>query len=122
MDLLQDQVTVLNIKVDALQQTVEQMRSQTTEILSELKFIAEDKKTSQSSVFSGRHPHQSYAYEGELEHKDVLSDFTYPDSELQSGERTLTPEVQIQRLTAQLTAAYNRIAALEEQLLSKRIH
>jgi len=33
----------------------------------------------------------------------------------QSGEKELTPEIQIQRLTAQLTAAYNRIAALEEQ-------
>lgn len=31
-------------------------------------------------------------------------------------------DVQIQRLTAQLTAAYNRIAALEEQLLAQRIH
>ncbi|WP_287130203.1 hypothetical protein [Candidatus Cyanaurora vandensis] len=34
--------------------------------------------------------------------------------------RPLSPEAQIQRLTAQLTAAYNRIAALEEQLLNKR--
>lgn len=32
----------------------------------------------------------------------------------------LSPQVQIQRLTAQLTAAYNRIAALEEQLLANR--
>jgi hypothetical protein len=32
----------------------------------------------------------------------------------------LSPQVQIQRLTAQLTAAYTRIAALEEQLLAKR--
>jgi hypothetical protein len=35
-------------------------------------------------------------------------------------EQDLAPQVQIQRLTAQLTAAYNRIAALEEQLLAKR--
>jgi hypothetical protein len=41
---------------------------------------------------------------------------------LQAGDKLLTPEIQIQRLTAQLTAAYNRIAALEEQLLLKRIH
>ena len=33
-------------------------------------------------------------------------------------ERSLAPETQIRRLTAQLTAAYNRIAALEEQLLA----
>lgn len=33
----------------------------------------------------------------------------------------LAPEVQVQRLSAQLTAAYNRIAALEEQLLAQRL-
>lgn len=35
--------------------------------------------------------------------------------------QNMLPEAQIQRLTAQLTAAYNRIAALEEQLLSRRL-
>jgi hypothetical protein len=35
--------------------------------------------------------------------------------------KALTPEIQIQRLTAQLTRAYNRMAALEEQIISKRI-
>ncbi len=38
----------------------------------------------------------------------------------QLNEQELSPQVQIQRLTAQLTAAYNRIAALEEQLLANR--
>jgi hypothetical protein len=38
----------------------------------------------------------------------------------QIKEQELAPQIQIQRLTAQLTAAYNRIAALEEQLLAKR--
>ncbi len=37
----------------------------------------------------------------------------------QIREQDLSPQIQIQRLIAQLTAAYNRIAALEEQLLSK---
>jgi hypothetical protein len=37
------------------------------------------------------------------------------------GEYEISSELQIQRLTAQLTAAYHRIAALEEQLLAKRI-
>jgi hypothetical protein len=58
----------------------------------------------------------------ELEHKDVLIDGVYLEMNRQSGERNLSPEIQIQRLTAQLTAAYNRIAALEEQLLRERIH
>jgi hypothetical protein len=52
----------------------------------------------------------------------VLADSIYPDQNPQGGEKNITPEIQIQRLTAQLTAAYNRIAALEEQLLLKRIH
>ncbi len=38
----------------------------------------------------------------------------------QIEEQDLSPQVQIQRLTAQLTAAYSRIAALEEQLLANR--
>lgn len=56
-----------------------------------------------------------------MEHKDVLTDGIYLDMHRQSGDN-ITPEIQIQRLTAQLTAAYNRIAALEEQLLRERIH
>lgn len=57
-----------------------------------------------------------------MEHKDILVDSNELDTHLQSGEKELGPEIQIQRLTAQLTAAYNRIAALEEQLLARRIH
>lgn len=53
-------------------------------------------------------------------HKDVISD----DSEGMPGQSEksahLGSEIQIQRLTAQLTAAYSRIAALEEQLMTKR--
>ena len=36
--------------------------------------------------------------------------------------RDVSPELHIRRLTAQVTAAYNRIAILEEQLLAQRIH
>ena len=121
MDLLQDQIAVLNIKVDALHQTIERLGSQITETLSEVKSIAGDKRPL-PATYNGRSLPQSRAFDAEMEHKDVLSDSGYPELEHQSGERSLSPEVQIQRLTAQLTAAYNRIAALEEQLLSKRIH
>jgi hypothetical protein len=38
------------------------------------------------------------------------------------SDQELAGDLQLQRLTAQLTAAYNRIAALEEQLLSARIN
>ncbi len=59
-------------------------------------------------------------------HKDILSD-TNPDSEHHSfsdcfyhEDNNVSCEDKLQRLTAQLTAAYNRIAHLEEQLLAHR--
>jgi chaperonin cofactor prefoldin len=122
MDLLQEQVGSLNVKVDALQQTVEDIKNQTAEVVSQLKSVMGDRSSFPTGSNVGRYSFQSRSFEMEMEHKDVLSDFSYPESDSQSGERTLSPEVQIQRLTAQLTAAYNRIAALEEQLLAKRIH
>lgn len=122
MDSLQEQITVLSVKVDALHQTIERLGSQITEALSEVKLVTAEKNLPQSGGQTARVLSQVRAFDKEMEHKDVLSDFSYPELEPQSGERSLSPEVQIQRLTAQLTAAYNRIAALEEQLLSKRIH
>lgn len=57
------------------------------------------------------------------EYKDILLDDNHWSAEVfPTYEQTLTPETQIRRLTAQLTAAYNRIATLEEQLLARRIH
>ncbi|MEB3290492.1 MAG: hypothetical protein VKI82_11295 [Leptolyngbya sp.] len=55
------------------------------------------------------------------EHKDVLVDGDYRPSDRQTVEGNLSQDIQIQRLTAQLTAAYHRIAALEEQLLATRV-
>ncbi|WP_309738181.1 hypothetical protein [Chamaesiphon sp. OTE_20_metabat_361] len=53
--------------------------------------------------------------------QDVLIDSSGVEiSQHQIKEQDLAPQIQIQRLTAQLTAAYNRIAALEEQLLARR--
>ena len=59
-------------------------------------------------------------------HKDILSD-TSLDSEHHSfsdcfyhEDNNVSCEDKLQRLTAQLTAAYNRIAHLEEQLLTYR--
>ncbi len=57
-----------------------------------------------------------------ITHKDILTDGISLDMNRQGGDHNLTPEIQIQRLTAQLTAAYNRIAALEEQLMKVRVH
>ena len=124
MDLLQDQVSALNGKVDSLHQMLEQMGSQTAEMLSSLK-RSEKQAGSSLSDLSSPQTYQSYQsqslFDSAMEHKDILSDVIYLDSEAHSSDRGITPEIQIQRLTAQLTAAYNRIAALEEQLIAKRI-
>jgi hypothetical protein len=122
MEPIQEQVTVLTQKVDALHQVVDQVNSRVSKILSTPGPTARDSVLDDTS-----HPHiispaSLYRSEALLVHKDVLvdSDCIAPET---SGEETrLSPEVQIQRLTAQLTAAYNRIAALEEQLLARRVH
>lgn len=56
-----------------------------------------------------------------LQHKDILFDETVLLEGHPVNEQSMTPELQIKRLTAQLTVAYKRIAQLEEQLLSRQI-
>jgi hypothetical protein len=124
MEPLQKQIMTLSYKLDALCQVIEELDSKVSQTLSECSLAKTQARDSYSENSNTVH----YQFKGnlnfnsELEHKDVLSDGMYPDMSRQSGEKTLTPEIQIQRLTAQLTAAYNRIAALEEQLLRERIH
>jgi hypothetical protein len=120
MDLLQDQIAMLTLKVDSMYQTLEQLSQQTTEVVAELK-LQGTTKAEPSGGNAGWYAQQRSRLDEQMEHKDVLVDVRYPEAETQGGERMLSPEVQVQRLTAQLTAAYNRIAALEEQLLSKRM-
>ncbi len=55
-----------------------------------------------------------------IDHRDIVPEFGYHADYL-GLEPSCAADIQVQRLTAQLTAAYNRIAALEEQLLAKRI-
>lgn len=123
MDALQKQVITLNHKVDALYQVVDQLNGKVSEALSECRLAPGQAKNGMGVDGAGRYPAQSYSsVRSTMEHKDVLVDNNGLDSHMQSGEKQLTPEIQIQRLTAQLTAAYNRIAALEEQLLAQRVH
>jgi hypothetical protein len=124
MEPLQKQVISLSHKVDALYQVVDQLSGKMSEALQECR-LAPIQGTSGSlgADGAGGFPTQGYSnLKPAMEHKDVLVDGSGLDAHRQSSEKELTPEVQIQRLTAQLTAAYNRIAALEEQLLAQRIH
>jgi len=122
MDSIQAQVVVLTDKVDALHQMIDQINAQISIILA----------TAQEA--NGEAPHLTPATQGHsqfynqslldavCEHKDVLVDSTYITLDRHPHHANFSQDIQIQRLTAQLTAAYNRIAALEEQLLAARVH
>ena len=123
MEPLQQQVTILSNKLDALYQIVDGLSGKVSDALSECRLtpIGANKETLGIDS-AGRYVNQSSIARPMMEHKDVLVDSNKLDSHIQTGEKELAPEIQIRRLTAQLTAAYNRIAALEEQLLARRIH
>lgn len=123
MDTLQLQIKELEDKISRLYQLVERI-GERVDTLSESKqpvvnayslssfdqYANRQKSEDKDSVYSLSH------------HKDILVDETSSsNSNASANERELSPEIQIRRLTAQLTAAYNRIAALEEQLLTYRI-
>ena len=123
MEPLQKQILTLSEKLDALCQVIEQLDVKVAQAFSECSLAnTQAKHNEQENGATG-----GYQFKGrnnlnpEMEHKDVLTDGIYLDMHRQGGDH-ITPEIQIQRLTAQLTAAYYRIAALEEQLLRERIH
>lgn len=123
MDTLQKQVTNLNSKVDALSQAIEQVNIKLSELASELHRNPGSGSLYSQQIGTGHSLGQTQsAFDMVMEHKDVLADSNSMESTIPGTERELAPEIQIRRLTAQLTAAYNRIAALEEQLLAQRIH
>jgi hypothetical protein len=124
MEQLQKQILNLGHKVDALYQVIEQLEIKVSQALSECSLARIEAKDNylENNNAGGYQLKGQIRLNSDLEHKDVLSDGIYPEMNMQAGDKLLTPEIQIQRLTAQLTAAYNRIAALEEQLLLKRIH
>lgn len=117
MESLEKQILTLTQKVNAIYEIIARLDMRLSQALSDsslekLPAIEHylDKKQSQGSKSK------------ELEHKDVLTDsMVYSDANYQARDRQITPEIQIQRLTTQLTAAYHRIAALEEQLIRQRI-
>lgn len=123
MDTVQKQIVTLSHKVDALYQVIDRLSDKVTESLSEIRKQASPNDYSTSAANHSPYNYRSPSLMGSvMEHKDVLVDNNNDLSNHQSSEKTLSPDIQVQRLTAQLTAAYNRIAALEEQLLSRRIH
>ncbi len=121
METLQTQVSTLTHKVDALYEVVEQLNNKISSAISDGETSAKATLKSVLNEAGGQYSSQR-VLEIAFEHKDVLSDNNYQERNSLNSEQNIAPEIQIQRLTAQLTAAYNRIAALEEQLLAQRIH
>jgi hypothetical protein len=125
MEPSREQVTMLSNKVDSLYKIVEELNDKLTECISESKPTEPQRKLSHIGL-GNLHKISSYhnytSIDSMMDHKDVLSDDNFSDTNFHGLDKELTADIQIQRLTAQLTAAYSRIAALEEQLLSKRVH
>jgi len=124
MEPLQKQILTLSQKIDALYDLIEQLDAKVSLALSGCdpgKIQVTDNYV--GNIQEGRYQLKRYMRSNsQLEHKDILADGVYPEINPNAGDKQITPEIQIQRLTTQLTAAYNRIAALEEQLLKQRIY
>ncbi|MCP2732615.1 hypothetical protein [Limnofasciculus baicalensis] len=124
MDTVQKEIIALSHKLDLLYQIMEQRSKELSGSLSEIKERLQADSSQSSGIAKARSDnyHSPYLLDSVMDHKDILTDsnsdrFHSP----QNGDKPLSDEIQVQRLTAQLTAAYNRIAALEEQLLVRRI-
>jgi hypothetical protein len=123
MDTLQIQIKELEDKISRLYQLVERI-GERVDTLSESKqpMVNAYSLSSFDRYQNDRKSEEKDTAYSLSHHKDILVDETSSSSTGAAGnERELSPEIQIRRLTAQLTAAYNRIAALEEQLLTYRI-
>ena len=124
MDTLQLQISELRDKIDNLHQLIEQVSDRVKALSTQQPNNRSQESYSLPNFASGsaNFPDRSKDAEYQLTHKDILVDDNSSTSTASSGSENFSPDTQIRRLTAQLTAAYNRIAALEEQLLTYRIH
>jgi len=117
MRKLQEQIINIDNKVNQLYEMIDGLNS-------EIKKLTADKK--QREICPLEKENQilnsiSNRRSSITEHKDILEDSNTWEKE-DKRIPLVSSEIQIRRLTAQLTAAYNRIAALEEQLLAYRIN
>ncbi len=132
MDQLHEQILVLERKVDLVYQIVENLSRQVSEHYgnqnASTAFAPDvaaaprnpESDTDDAGLLAKDHPANGLA--GFMEHKDVLLDTSEVVSPAnQTQTQPVSPDIQIRRLNTQLTAAYNRIAALEEQLLARRV-
>ncbi|WP_317035080.1 hypothetical protein [Nodosilinea sp. E11] len=110
-------------KIDALHQMIDQVNDQVSALIAtQACDITADERGAGPMSYRSVSRQKMGRLDAVCEHKDILLDSSYLDLDRQNTETKFSQDVQIQRLTAQLTAAYNRIAALEEQLLASRVH
>lgn len=124
MDRLQNHIITLEQKIDRLYAIVEHLSNRLDDSL-QLRQPTEESLTPDVDHSLSESPAESHqrAIRALMEHKDVLlDDDTSIGRNTASDGEEVSSEIQIRRLNTQLTAAYNRIAALEEQLLAQRIN
>lgn len=127
MDGLQNQIVELNQKVDRLHGIVERLSGQLSMLTSDNSQTSQPESESSAAnvdraLANSLNKVKYDRFNAVMEHKDVLlDDGNGKNNIISKSEQSLSPDIQIRRLTAQLTAAYNRIAALEEQLLASRV-
>ena len=141
MSIIQKEISVLNRKIDTLHEIVDNLNYQIQEFLaqnyhlpnqntnsSSLKVISSHTYSQDYALIYQESPPNNYNYKTKntidnvIDDNSVLEDIhLHEDYHQNHSLPDLSPDLQVQRLTAQLTAAYNRIAALEEQLLSLRV-
>ena len=123
MNVLEKQVLELSDKVDSLHGVIAQLAEKVDNGMSAAHSHAEGNDVLPDAGLVNRSPMAARrAPNPAMMHKDILSDDAYLAGEASSTPRALSPEIQSQSLTAQLTAAYNRIAALEEQIMAYRAY
>jgi hypothetical protein len=120
MEGLQTQINRLDQQIDTLNQSIAQLTKYVVSLLEERKLRMA--VPSPDLIGHSHHSNNNRSYrEMMMESKDILLEESAAEMGMPRSEKVMSPELQIQRLTAQLTAAYNRIAALEEQLLAQRV-
>lgn len=110
MDSIKQQIFELDLKVHQMYQLIERLSAQVNVVIAQNASLVDSDYSLNSLVVSNV---------SLINHQDVLIDDR--GENLNSiNQDPIDPQIQIRRLTAQLTAAYNRIASLEEQLMYKR--
>lgn len=126
MSFEQDRINAVEHKLTALSASIDQLNDSIGDVKVGLDAIRQDGQgrrnvTGMIGDYSDLTSSRLTGMSGQ-HHKDILEDREDFEGDSREDDNRLAPEMQVQRLTAQLTAAYSRIAALEEQLLSQRIH